>query len=79
LFKALDYDDLPRNEDAFATAYLSKLKLYLSLIVGYADYGRKLVNLLSSDPYSKERKKERKLYQHIHTSRATPSSCIFKL
>jgi hypothetical protein len=38
LFKALDsdYDDLPRNEaeDAFATAYLSKLKLYLSRIVG---------------------------------------------
>jgi hypothetical protein len=27
LFKALDYDDIPRNENAFATAYFSKLKL----------------------------------------------------
>jgi hypothetical protein len=34
LFKTLDYDDLPRNENAFATTYFSKLKLYLSRIVG---------------------------------------------
>jgi hypothetical protein len=34
LFKALDYDDTPRNENAFATAYFSKFKLYLSRIVG---------------------------------------------
>ena len=34
LFKALDYDDVPRNENAFATAYISKLKLYLSRIAG---------------------------------------------
>jgi hypothetical protein len=34
LFKAFDYDDLPRNENAFATAYMSKVKLYLSRIVG---------------------------------------------
>jgi hypothetical protein len=34
LFKALDYPDLPRNENALATAYLSKLILYLCRIVG---------------------------------------------
>ena len=34
LFKALDYDDVPRNENAFATAYFSKFKLYLGRIVG---------------------------------------------
>jgi hypothetical protein len=34
LFKSLDYDDIPRNENAFAMAYLSKLKLHCSRIVG---------------------------------------------
>jgi hypothetical protein len=34
LFKSLSYDDVPRNENAFAMLYFSKLKLDCSRIVG---------------------------------------------